>query len=87
MPYVSTEQGIAMLLALLKSEIAVKVSINIMKAFLEMRKFISNNGQIFEKLTNVEYKLLEQSKMLTNHEKKFEEIFDELQKNKQYEFK
>ena len=87
LPYVFTEQGIAMLSALLKSEIAVKVSINIMKAFIEMRKFISNNGQIFERLTNVEYKLLEQNKMLTNHEKKFEEIFDELQKNQQYEFK
>ena len=54
LPYVFTEQGIAMLSALLKSEIAVKVSINIMKAFIEMRKFIASNGQVFERLTNVE---------------------------------
>ena len=47
LPYVFTEQGIAMLSALLKSEIAIKVSINIMKAFIEMRKFIATNGQVF----------------------------------------
>lgn len=87
LPYVFTEQGIAMLSALLKSEIAVKVSINIMKAFIEMRKFIASNGQVFERLANVECKLLEQNKMLTDHEKKFEKVFDELQKNKETEFK
>ena len=47
LPYVFTEQGIAMLSALLKSDIAVKVSINIMKAFIEMRKFLMDNVQIF----------------------------------------
>lgn len=87
LPYVFTEQGIAMLSALLKSDIAIKVSINIMKAFIEMRKFILINGQVFDRLTNVEYKLLEQNKMLTGHEKKFEKVFDELQKNKETEFK
>lgn len=87
LPYVFTEQGIAMLSALLKSDIAIKVSINIMKAFIEMRKFILNNGQVFERLTNVEYELLKQNKMLTDHEKKFEKVFDELQNNKEKEFK
>ena len=87
LPYVFTEQGIAMLSALLKSDTAIKVSINIMKAFVEMRKFILINGQVFERLTNVEYKLLEQNKMLTDHEKKFEKVFDELQKNEEKEFK
>ena len=79
MPYVFTEQGIAMLSGLLKNEIAIKVSINIMNAFVEMRKFILNNAQVFKRLTNVEYKLLE-------HDKKFDEVFDELQKNKKEEF-
>ncbi len=46
LPYVFTEQGIAMLSGLLKNDIAVKVSINIMNAFVEMRKFIVNNGQV-----------------------------------------
>ena len=35
-----------------------KVSVNIMKAFIEMRKFLSQNGQMFERLTTLEYKQL-----------------------------
>ena len=79
LPYVFTEQGIAMLSGLLKNDIAVQVSINIMNAFVEMRRFIVNNGQVFERLTNVEYKLLE-------HDKKFDEVFNELQKNDENKF-
>ena len=79
LPYVFTEQGIAMLSGLLKNDIAIKVSINIMDAFVELRKFIVNNGNMFNRLTNVEYKLLE-------HDKKFNKIFDELQKNKEKDF-
>lgn len=80
LPYVFTEQGIAMLSGLLKNEIAVKVSIHIMDAFVEMRKFLLVNGQLFERLTNIEYKLLE-------HDKKFDNVFNELQKNSVPEFK
>ncbi len=80
LPYVFTEQGIAMLSGLLKNDIAIQVSINIMNAFVEMRKFIVNNAQIFERLTNVEYKMFE-------HDKKFDIIFNELQKEKKTEFK
>ena len=36
MPYMFTEQGIAMLSAVLKSDVATKVSVNIMRAFVEM---------------------------------------------------
>ena len=78
-PYAFTEQGIAMLSGLLKNDVAVQVSINIMNAFVEMRKFIVNNGKVFERLTNVEYKLLE-------HDKKFDEVFNELQKNEENKF-
>lgn len=80
LPYVFTKQGIAMLSGLLRNDIAIKVSINIMDAFVEMRKFILNNGRIFERLTTIEYKMLE-------HDKKFDEVFDELQRNKNEEFK
>ena len=72
LPYVYTEQGISMLAGVLKNDIAVQVSISIIRAFIEMRKFMSSNSQIFERLTNVEYKLLEQ-------DKKFDEIFNQLQ--------
>ena len=43
-----------MLAGVLKNETAINVSINIIRAFVEMRKFIVANGQIFERLTNVE---------------------------------
>lgn len=72
LPYVFTEQGIAMLAGILKNDIAVKVSISIIKSFIEMRKFLAVNGQLFERLTNIEYKLLE-------HDKKFDQVFDQLQ--------
>ena len=48
LPYVFTEQGISMLAPLLKNEIAVQVSINIMDAFVKMRYFLKDNGQIFD---------------------------------------
>ncbi len=87
LPYAFTEQGIAMLSGLLKNEIAIQVSIYIMDAFVEMRKFIATNGQVFERLTSIEYRMLEQNKILTEHEKKFEKVFDELQKNEKIGFK
>ena len=79
LPYVFTEQGIAMLSGILRSDVAVKVSINIMDAFVEMRKFLMLNGQVFGRLTSIEHKLLE-------HDKKFDEVFNELQKTEKTEF-
>ena len=87
LPYVFTEQGIAMLSGLLRNQVAIQVSISIMNAFVEMRKFIVNNGQVFERLSSIEYRLLEQNKMLTEHEKKFEKVFNELQKKEKIGFK
>ena len=72
LPYVFTEYGITMLAGLLKSEIAVNISIKIVNTFIEMRNFLNSNGKVFERLTNVEYKLLE-------HDKKFDKVFNQLQ--------
>lgn len=80
LPYVYTEQGISMLAGILKNDIAIQVSISIIRAFIEMRKFISSNAQIFERLTSVEYKLLE-------HDKKFDKVFNELQKDENFKQK
>ncbi len=79
LPYVFTEQGIAMLSGLLKNEIAIQVSINIMNAFVEMRKFIATNSNIFNLSTRMEHKFLE-------YDKKFDIVFDELQNKRQSEF-
>ena len=75
LPYVFTEYGITMLAALLKSEVAVNISIKIVNIFMQMRKKFSENNQVFERLTSLEYKLLEQEKKINNilGELKFEE--------------
>ncbi len=57
LPYVFTEQGIAMLAGVLKNDIAVKVSLNIINSFIEMRKFIASNG-LAKKNKNVEVTIL-----------------------------
>lgn len=72
MPYAFTEQGVAMLSAVLRSETAIKVSIRIMQAFVEMRKFLMQNTQIFQRLDRIEVKQLEV-------DKKFEQIFQALE--------
>jgi hypothetical protein len=72
LPYAYTEQGIAMLSGILKNKVAVQVSIGIMNAFVEMRRFISAYGSTFERLIHVEYKLLE-------HDRRFDELFDLVQ--------
>lgn len=69
MPYVFTEQGIAMLSAVLKSDVAVEVSIKIMNSFVEMRKFLLSNKEMFARLDRVELKQLET-------DKKLEEVFN-----------
>ncbi|WP_206214170.1 ORF6N domain-containing protein [Adlercreutzia sp. ZJ304] len=53
-PYVYSEQGVAMLSAVLKSETAVRVSVQIMKSFVEMRHFIASNASMFEQVRGVE---------------------------------
>lgn len=75
LPNVFTEYGITMLAALLKSEVAVNISIKIVNIFMQMRKNFSENNQVFERLTSLEYKLLEQEKKINNilGELKFEE--------------
>lgn len=52
LPYAFTEQGIAMLSAILRSDVAIQVSINIMNTFVEMRRFIDNNALLFERISN-----------------------------------
>ena len=56
LPYAFTEQGIAMISAVLRSDVAIQVSINVMNAFVEMRRFIANNALLFERISNVELK-------------------------------
>jgi hypothetical protein len=75
LPYVFTEQGVAMLSGILRSKKAIEVSINIMEAFVAMRKFISRNTGLFMRLDNVDKKLIE-------HDDNFKEVFDALEMKK-----
>lgn len=54
LPYVFTEQGVAMLSTVLKSETAIKVSIQIMTAFVQMRKYINTHYQLYQKVQDIE---------------------------------
>lgn len=69
LPYVFTEQGIAMLSTVLKSKVATNVSINIMRTFVQMRQTFLSNKEMFARLDRVELKQLET-------DRKLEEVFN-----------
>ncbi|MES2267022.1 MAG: ORF6N domain-containing protein [Bacteroidota bacterium] len=75
LPYFFTEQGVAMASAILRSDIAVKVSVEIMEAFVEMRRILMSNASLFHRLDNIELKQLEA-------DQKFEELFKALESDK-----
>lgn len=75
LPYVFTEQGVAMASAILRSDIAVKMSVQIMEAFVEMRRMLISNASLFHRLDNIELRQLEA-------DQKFEEIFKALESDK-----
>lgn len=75
LPYVFTEQGVAMLATILRTEIASQMSVNIMRAFVAMRHYIGNNDF---RLSNVETKLIEHDLEI----KLLEETFDKFEEKK-----
>ena len=76
LPYAFTEQGVAMLSAVLRSEIAVRTSIQIINAFVAMHRFITANAQIFHRLDTVERKQLEHK---LEADEKFKKIFSAIE--------
>lgn len=79
LPYVFTEQGVAMLSAVLNSETAVNVSIQIMDAFVTMRHKLLGNSLILQRLDTLERKQIE-SEYSIKHQ--FEQVFDALDQKK-----
>ena len=83
LPYVLTEQGIMMLSGLLKSDIAVKVNVQIIDAFVKMRKYISANLIEQDNMKNMlikhdnEIKLLQESFLKLEEKEKINHIFYE----------
>lgn len=68
-PYAFTEQGVAMLSAVLRSKTAVQVSIQIMQAFVGMRRFLLSNADMFKRIDSLEIRQLQT-------EKKVDEVLD-----------
>jgi hypothetical protein len=68
LPYVFTEQGVSMLSAVLRSQTAIEVSIKIIDSFVDMRKFISSNADMFLRFERVEQRL-------SLHDENFNKIF------------
>ena len=76
MPYVFTEQGVAMLSAVLKSRTAIDVSVQIMQSFVQMRNFFSSHGDLVMKIQHIERnQILHEAKT----QEKFEAIFSALE--------
>lgn len=83
-PYMFTEQGIAMLSGVLRSDVAVQVSISIMNTFVEMRRFISSNALLFEKVSDIELKQLQYQK---STDERFDKVFQYIEDHAESEQK
>ena len=79
-PYVFTEHGVTMLASVLKSETAVKASIQIIKAFVSMRHFVANNAELFAELKAMRQHQIETDVHLKESDKKINELFSLMDK-------
>lgn len=76
--YAFTEQGVAMLSTVLRSETAIRMSIRIMDAFVAMRRFMTTNAEIFQCLSTMEYHQLEMQQHQQETDKRIDEVFRRL---------
>ena len=69
MPYLFTEQGVAMLSSVLNSERAIQVNIVIMRAFVKLREILSTHKELAHKLEDLERKY-------EAHDRKIHAVFE-----------
>ncbi len=96
LPYVFTEQGVAMLASVLRTSVAASVSVNIMRAFVSMRHFIDNNIDMFKELDEVKKMTIQNTSDVgeiksltiknTNNIEKIQEIFNKKKEKTNYVF-
>ncbi|MBQ3294705.1 ORF6N domain-containing protein [Candidatus Saccharibacteria bacterium] len=79
LPYVFTEEGVAMLSGILRSDIAARTSIHIMRSFVEMRHFITRHAVLFEHIKSLELQQLENQR---KNDAKFAQLFDIIEENR-----
>ena len=72
LPFVFTEQGVSMLSAILKSDVAIKISIEIIKSFVAMKLYIQNNSLMFQRFERIEQRL-------SKHDDNFQQLFSALE--------
>jgi hypothetical protein len=72
LPYVFTEQGVASLSGVLKSEMAIQVHVEIMRAFVSMRKVLVENVSVLKRIESIEFRLLQ-------NDQKFNQVFKALE--------
>lgn len=80
-PYAFTENGIAMLSGVLKSETAIEVNIKIMRTFTQLRRSLVHNKDLLERLETIEHHQLKTQRHLHEHDYKFEQIFCMIEQN------
>jgi hypothetical protein len=73
LPFAFTEHGVTMLASVLKSETAVKASIQIVKAFVAMRHFMQNNLLLFDEIVAIKHHQLDA-------DRRIDELFDRMDK-------
>ncbi len=73
--YAFTEQGVAMLSTVLRSETAIRISIRIMDAFVAMRRFMVTNAEAFQRLSTMKYHQLEMQQHLQESDKRIKDRF------------
>lgn len=78
MPFAFTEQGVAMLSGVLKSDTAIDVNIKIMRAFITMRSFLMNNAHVFQRLETIEHHQLLLQQHQSETDKRIEEVLTRL---------
>lgn len=80
LPYVFTEQGVAMLAGVLRSATAVAVSIQIMNAFVQMRHFLQNNAEIFAELKSLKRQITDSEAHQEAADRRIDELFERMDK-------
>jgi hypothetical protein len=80
LPYAFTEQGVAMLTGVIRSEIAIEMSIKVMNAFVEMRRYISSNALLLSRIDTIETRQLIDKR---TSDEKFDKIFNALEEKRE----
>ena len=75
LPYCFTEQGVAMLSAVLHTPTAVRISVQIMEAFVQMRHTLAANRQIIQRLETIEHHQLSMSQHQAETDNRLDEVF------------